>query len=278
MWRNKWLCETTTGVHWEEVGRRHCKCWSMLTSSPDLMAGLKQKGHDLYTDNYYTSPQLFQCLYDKGINSCWTARPNRKHFSKELVQKKKQHKRGFHDYHSNGSLLAVRWTDNRYIYFVTTLHRAEMAADDPVTLKRRQADGTRIDVECPPLLPDCQAFMRGVDRSDQMICFYNIGKRSKKWWKWVFSHIVECAILNTYILDSHIHPLEHALRGRKKWDYLSFQLQLAEELIGSLTSHKRAGRRWSGEHTYTQRLAPEFGHWPQESPTSQCCVVCSAKK
>ena len=117
--------------------------------------------------------------------------------------------------------------------FVSTLHRAEGTGEEPVTVKRRQADGSRIDIPCPPLLPDYQAFMRGVDRSDQMIGFYNIGRRSKKWWKRAFSHIIECAILNAYVLDSHVHPLEHALRGRKKRDYLSFRLQLAEELIGS---------------------------------------------
>ena len=36
----------------------------------DLMSGLENKGHELYTDNYYTSPQLYQSLYDKGINAC----------------------------------------------------------------------------------------------------------------------------------------------------------------------------------------------------------------
>ena len=186
----------------------------------DLMAGFEHKGHQLYTHNYYTSPQLFGCLYDKRINACGTAWPNRKYFPKELVPRKKQHEREFFDYRSNGPLLAVLWRDNRYIYFVSTLHRAEGTGEEPVTVKRRQANGSRIDIPCPPLLPDYQAFMRGVDRSDQMIGFYNIGRRSKKWWKRAFSHIIECAILNAYVLDSHVHPLEHALRGRKKRDYL----------------------------------------------------------
>ena len=46
-----------------------------------------------------------------------------------------------------------------------------------------------------------------------MIGFYNPGRRSKKWRKRVFFHILECCI---YILDSHVWPLEHALHGRKK--------------------------------------------------------------
>ena len=134
-----------------------------------------------------------------------------------------------------------------------------------------------MDIECPPLLPDYQAFMRGVDCSDQLIGLYNIGRRSKKWWKRVFSRILERVILNAYVLDSHIHPLKHALRGRRKRDYLSFRLQLAEELIGGF-SRKRAGRRPSGEHLNMQRLTVDLGHWPEQSPKSLGCLVCKTKK
>lgn len=107
--------------------------------------------------------------------------------------------------------------------------------------------------------------MRGADRSDQYIGLYNVGRRSRKWWKRVFSHIVECCALNAYVLDSHIHPLEHALRGRKKRDFLTFRLQLAEELIGGFSSRKRVGRRPSGEHQNLRRLTVDLGHWPQKS-------------
>jgi len=34
----------------------------------ELMSGLEDHGFDLYTDNYYTSPQLFLTLYNKGVN------------------------------------------------------------------------------------------------------------------------------------------------------------------------------------------------------------------
>ena len=38
----------------------------------ELMSDLD--GHHLYTDNYYTSPEVFLALYDKGINCCGTVR------------------------------------------------------------------------------------------------------------------------------------------------------------------------------------------------------------
>ena len=47
-------------------------------------------GHHLYTDNYYTSPEVFLALYDKGINCCGTVRVNRRGFPKELVKNKRK--------------------------------------------------------------------------------------------------------------------------------------------------------------------------------------------
>ena len=53
------------------------------------------------------------------------------------------------------------------------------------TVKRRKLDGTQHDVACP----DYQAYMRGVDRGDQLIGFYSAGRRSKKWWKIIFWNV-----------------------------------------------------------------------------------------
>ena len=58
----------------------------------ELMEGLEDHGFELYTDNYYTSPQLFLTLYKKGVNCCGTARTNRKGFPKSLVKKNKEDK------------------------------------------------------------------------------------------------------------------------------------------------------------------------------------------
>ena len=99
-----------------------------------------------------------------------------------------------YDYRSNGPLLAAVWFDRRFIYFLSTMHSAESST--PVTVKRTNQDGSRNDVPCPPLLPDYQQYMRGVDRGDQLIGCYNVGRRSKKWWKRVFAHTrvlyIEC--------------------------------------------------------------------------------------
>ena len=89
----------------------------------ELMEGLEDHRFELYTDNYYTSPQLFSTLYIKGANCCGTARTTRKGFPKALV-KKKIETRGYYDYRSNGPLLEVAWFDRKYVCFITTIHRA----------------------------------------------------------------------------------------------------------------------------------------------------------
>ena len=61
----------------------------------NLTTGMESNGHKLYMDNYYTSPQLFMTLYNKGINACGTARVNRKGFPKELIRKGGREEKGY---------------------------------------------------------------------------------------------------------------------------------------------------------------------------------------
>ena len=136
----------------------------------DLVLGLEFSFH-LYTDNYYTSPLLYNHLYNRGINACGTARTNRKHSPSTVSN------RGMYKYLSNGPLLACAWVDKRSINLLTTLHVAKPPSGIPCTVGRRQVDGSQEDVVCPPCLPDYQTFIRGVDRIDQLGSYYNVGRR-----------------------------------------------------------------------------------------------------
>ena len=74
------------------------------------------------------------------------------------------------------------------------------------------------EVTCLPVLPDNQAFMQGVERGDQLKKYYNIGRRSKKWWKRVFSYMIEVATMNGYIIPKDGMPPSEC----SKHDYLEF--------------------------------------------------------
>ena len=98
------------------------------------------------------------------------------------------------------------------------------------TVKRRNPDGRSVDVSCPPLLPDYQQYMQGADRGDQLVGYYNIRRRSKKCWKKVFSYVIECALLNAYLLEKDLEPEVHdpSVRERRKRDLIDFHLDVAE--------------------------------------------------
>ena len=71
---------------------------------------------------------------------------------------------------------------------ITIIHPAVLEGIEP-TVMRRKPDGSRVDLQCPLCLPDYQSFMSGVDRADQRIGDYNLGRRSRKWCKRVFAYI-----------------------------------------------------------------------------------------
>ena len=125
----------------------------------DMMSGLEADEFHLFTDNYYTSPQLSLTLYKKGVNTCGTSRTNRKGFPKDLIKTKREKQQGYHDYQSNGPLLAVVWYDRKFVHFVSTMHCATVNNDLP-TVVRKNKDGSREAVQCPPLLKDYQQYMK----------------------------------------------------------------------------------------------------------------------
>ena len=264
----------------------------------DLMDGLEDSHIKLFVDNYYTSPTLFLELYLKGVNACGTARSNRAHFPKRLlvVKGKKIVKRGQKEYgghrrtistkvnrgyishRASGPLLAQVWVDKRVIYFLSTMH----CARPHVTVSRTNPDGSKEDRACPPCLPDYQRYMRGVDRGDQLEGYYNSGRRSVKWWKRVFTYIVEASILNAYVLDAYRPPLDDDSDSddsstRPPYhcrDSLHFRLSLASGLIGDFSNRQRVGRP---AVTNSMRRNWSRHHLPRCAPIKGKCALCTIR-
>ena len=114
--------------------------------------------------------------------------------------------------------------------------------------------------------------MRGIDRGDQLESYYNVGRKSKKWWRRIFFYCIDRTV--TLFGKKMIHPVEHQSEGEKKRDMLSFRLDLAKELIGSYSSWHRFGRcPRSAEHIQLDRLTSSLGHWPIHTGRKGNCVV-----
>jgi hypothetical protein len=87
-----------------------------------LMNPYLNKGHSLYTDNYYTSPTLSACLLDHKTNSCGTVRLNRK--CMPVLRKKLT--RVQTESLASQEMLIVKRRYRRKVRVLTTMHRNVM--------------------------------------------------------------------------------------------------------------------------------------------------------
>ena len=90
-----------------------------------LVNHLRDKGYDLYTDRFYTSPCLADELTALGITLTGTVMSNKKGLPQEVRQKIKQRKGDVRSYRIDNKMV-LSWTDKRDVFMLSTKHSNEM--------------------------------------------------------------------------------------------------------------------------------------------------------
>ena len=162
------------------------------------------KYHKIYFDNFFTSVELIEDLYNHKTLSCGTVRSGRKNFPKELFSKDttKTMARGDMDWHSKGPISMVTWMDKKPVHVAGTV-TGTPSAENVSLVKRRMKDGVQEDVPCPEIIKKYNKFMGGVDRNDQVKSYYSINLHTKKWWTRLFFDLVDPAVITTTSWRSH---------------------------------------------------------------------------
>lgn len=113
------LCESSTG-HVKKISiytGQDREATNIPVSTSVVMKMLKDvktTGHNLYIDNWCSSPNLFMDLHNMKFNVVGTVRCNRKDMPTDL--KLGILPVGDHRVKSSGSLLAMRWKDEKDVY------------------------------------------------------------------------------------------------------------------------------------------------------------------
>ncbi|KAI2644801.1 PiggyBac transposable element-derived protein 4 [Labeo rohita] len=227
-----------------------------------LLAPYLRKGHVLYVDNWYSSPTLFQHLLSLGTGACGTVRPNRKGmptFTKKMTK-------GEVDFRENGSQLAVKWHDKRDVHVLTTVHPTGMAA----TGKTDHITGQ------PKMKPVCvleyNKKMGAVDKADMMTGFLECTRKSTKWYKKVFFHLLDTVVLNSQIVYWQ-------LTG-KEITSMQFRINLMRGLLEEYSTSRCPSK--GGRPALDTPLRLTARHFPSEVPqttsqgsrTRRHCKVC----
>ncbi|PSN31192.1 PiggyBac transposable element-derived protein 4 [Blattella germanica] len=171
-------------------------------------------GYHVFMDNYYNSVNLSQQLFDMKTITCGTVRQNRG-LPKELKEEQKKLKRGEMTFRRDGDVMMLSWMDKRVISMVSTAHSATMVQ---VTDKR---DNTKFK---PEVVAEYNRYMHGVDNADQYLSLYPFMRKTVKWPKKLFFHILLCTLFNSLVLHN---------KGKsgKKLTFLNFMKSVTRALL-----------------------------------------------
>ena len=253
-----------------------------------VIEGLELKGHHIYMDNYYSSPNLFHDLHEKGFGACGTVSVNRMGMPKEW-QKKKTCKRTKEDNiikelpplkkgevrikNLKGNLKALQWKDKRVVTMISTIHDDTMIHK---TRRRKLANGGREEVMKPVMVEEYNRHMGGVDKADQMLSYYSFSHRTIKWWKRAAFHLIEVAVVNSYILYK---LSDQSGRYLTQKEYIT---ELARELVergGHLQSTSQSQLCVESPIRLTDRHFPsKIEDRTTGKPHQKDCCVCSKRQ
>ena len=155
-----------------------------------LLEGL-DTDHQIYMDNYYTSPTLFRDLKRLGFGACGTARVDRKGIPPTF--RGKLPKGQVRTSTLSGGVLALQWMDKRLVTMLSTGNDSSMST---IQRRSRHSTGGLEVIQKPSVVVDYNTHMGGVDQADQMLSYYGFSHRTVKWWRRAFYHLFNISIVH----------------------------------------------------------------------------------
>ena len=200
-----------------------------------LMGRFLNQGYHLFVDNFYTSVTLFKHLFTAGVPATGTIMETRRDFPPILKNGKawaKKEKRGSMRWHRDPPCLALQWVDNKVVSMLTTIDNA----NDRVQVSRKSKTAgvwsTKV-VPQPKTISNYNKYMNAVDRSDQILATNNVLRKCMRWWKTLFFHLIDIAVVNSFILFKEHQakfPDNEALHRSADYSLAQFREELVRQL------------------------------------------------
>ena len=217
------LCEAKTGYCLQfqiysgksDTGQEHGLGYRVVF---DLLRNYFYKGYRVFFDNFYTGLKLVTDLAAKSFYSCGTVRVDRGDFPESFKTKLKTPGEAL--YLKNNNVFAVHWRDKRDVFV--------MSSFDGSFSEVVERKGGQEPIEKPSMIINYNKNMNGVDKCDQYLNYYSIGRKSIKWWKKVFFDYL-ISVINAMVLFFHQNPdFEEKQRSHK-----AFRIQLIYEFCAT---------------------------------------------
>ena len=102
-------------------------------------------------------------------------------------------------------------------------------------------------------------YMKGVDKSNQLISYYEINRKTYKWWKKIFYHLIDVSIVNSFIIFKKINNTSITQKN--------YRLEIVREIIKKY--NKTIGNI---------KQNPKEIYYPVKHDKQLTCIKCSFRK
>ncbi|XP_060865565.1 piggyBac transposable element-derived protein 3-like isoform X1 [Metopolophium dirhodum] len=220
-----------------------------------LVEHIDKNEHYLYFDNYFSSYNLFTSLDCLGIKAAGTIRLNR-FANPPVVSDKELNTLGrgasYEVTSTDGKVGLIKWLDNKSV----TLASNFVTSGSPDIIKRYdKKNKSYVEVCRPEIVKLYNDSMGGVDLHDQLISYYRVFIKSRKWTLRMLFHSFDMATCNSW-LEYRNDAEAINLPKKKVMDLLGFKQNLASTLIsiGSsvVTPSRKRGRPSSSNKIIVQ--------------------------
>ena len=128
------------------------------------------------------------------------------------------------------------------------------------------------EVPQPKVIANNNKFMNGIDRSDQILTTTSVLRKSINWWKTLFYHLTDMAVVNKFILFKEHQaqfPDDDALISPSNYSLGDFQ----EEIVGQLSGYSSPQENTTVKSTPSAPEEFTTVPIPVFSDTQRHCVV-----
>lgn len=254
----------------------------------DLTKKIQGKHHIVTVDNYFMSPALAAHLLKMKTYCRGTIDRKRKGFPGNMLDPKSLKQKGEFKIVQNRDLTATIWKDKKVVNFFSSYDQSNSVQH----VMRRNKEGERVPVPCPPVVYAYNETMNGVDRSDQIRSLYSTYRKSKRWWLYLFWYLFDVCLSNAFIMMKE--SVNHQMLSRNgrpvTRTVIDFKKNLAKQLIGDFrvqrkrhlpqstdphgTAHFiRAGTKGRCRHCSKRNIRKE-PRWICSSCNVNLCIEC----
>lgn len=200
----------------------------------NISSHIQQTNRWLFFDNFFTGLPLLRSLLANGLYACGTIRINRQGFPTDLKKPRNVSNRGDMKILQMGgtNLTASVWKDKKHVHHISTLSHPADIRD-----AQRRVHGEVVPVRQPHIVCAYNKYMGGVDLHDQLRAKYTVGRNGKKWWRYLFWFMLNCAIVNSYFIYQQVSS---RVTKKKRYRHLDYQLELVRAFIGGYSKRKRS--------------------------------------